>query len=346
MVSTASNKQQIPQRELNLYPIDYPFETLIANIDKTPPSLILQPDFQRQYKWDDEKASRFIESCLMQIPLPSCYFAENRDKNHEVIDGLQRINSVYRFTKNEFALTGLTVYEELNGKFFNDLDSDIKRHIETYTIRCIVLRNDNDRLLINEIFARLNQGSVVLEPQEIRHALYPGNLDQLLIELAQLEPIQQLLKGEEPKNRKGEEIVLRFFALNNNLDDYDGNLTNYLNQYMLENQTLSESTYSEFSILFRETVEKCQIVFRDDIFRNLTNQRNSLKSIAIYDTQMYSLQHFSREFIEEHKVEIYSKFEEVCNDPEFQKTYSWGLAKRNSILQRRNIWKAKLESIR
>ncbi|OQX98319.1 MAG: hypothetical protein B6I24_05620 [Bacteroidetes bacterium 4572_128] len=88
---------------LNLYPIDYPFETLVNRVNKK--KLILDPDFQRKYKWDkdgNERSSKFIESCLMRIPIPACYFAENQNSAHLVIDGVQRITTIKRFFNNEF----------------------------------------------------------------------------------------------------------------------------------------------------------------------------------------------------------------------------------------------------
>src|ERR1700761_7992475 len=96
---------------LSLHTVDYPFETLSQRAKANPPKLILDPDFQRKYKWDKDgwgRASKFIESCLMRIPLPSCYFAENEEKAHLVIDGVQRITTIIRFMDDEFALEGLT----------------------------------------------------------------------------------------------------------------------------------------------------------------------------------------------------------------------------------------------
>lgn len=89
---------EIENKILNLYPIDYPFETLVSREEKG--KLKLNPDFQRKYKWDKdghERSSRFIESCLMRIPLPACYFAEDENKNHLVIDGVQRITTIKNF---------------------------------------------------------------------------------------------------------------------------------------------------------------------------------------------------------------------------------------------------------
>jgi len=103
-------------KTLNLYPIDYPFETLVSRIKSD--KLILDPEFQRKYKWDKDgwgRASKFIESCLMRIPLPACYFAETEDNKQLVIDGVQRLSTVVKFFDDEFALEDLTTFKELEG---------------------------------------------------------------------------------------------------------------------------------------------------------------------------------------------------------------------------------------
>lgn len=107
------------EKHLNLYPIDYPFETLKSRIESG--KLKLDPDFQRKYKWDKKgwgRASKFIESCLMRIPLPSCYFAEDDKGNHIVIDGVQRLTTIQKFFNDEFALEGMTAFSDLKGKGF------------------------------------------------------------------------------------------------------------------------------------------------------------------------------------------------------------------------------------
>lgn len=99
---------------LDLYPIDYPFETLVSRVEAE--KLKLDPYFQRAFKWDQngsEKMSKFIESCLMRIPLPACYFAEDEHKNHIVIDGVQRITAIVKFFNDEFTLEGLTAFKEI-----------------------------------------------------------------------------------------------------------------------------------------------------------------------------------------------------------------------------------------
>lgn len=333
----------LPRKELNLYPIDYPFETLVSKIDNK--SLILDPDFQRKYKWDDEKASFLVESCLMQVPLPSCYFGEDDSKNHFVIDGVQRLQSIYRFIKNNFALQGLQTYKELNGKKFVDLEQRIRRHIETYTIRCIVLRNDNDPIIIRDLFSRLNQSSVELSAQEIRHALYSGNLDKLLEKLSCKQEIQDLISGQSKKDdRTTEELVLRFFALNNNLKDYDDKLKKYLDDYMMRYRNISEEEAFKMEQNFLSTLEKCRLVFGKDIFSDFTKAR-ARKSIAHYDLQMYRLQTYSEQYLKEHKKSIIESYKRLCTNDSFQKTLTSGIAQKQSILKRRELWQELLKSI-
>ncbi len=334
---------------LNLYPIDYPFETLVDRVDKG--KLILDPEFQRKYKWDkdgNERASKFIESCLMRIPLPACYFAERNDNSQEVIDGVQRITTILNYFKDNFALEGLTIFTELEGKKFSEL-GDLKSELETTTIRCIVLRKDNRKELITEIFARLNQGAVELTAQEIRHAVFPGLFDNLLIELSKIEIITNFKQGESGTSikdgREAEEMILRFFALNNDLEDYENKLNKYLDKFM---KSKSNSTEEEISLLeekFKATLAKCILVFSDTVFTN-QNRQQPRQSIALYDLLMWSFSHEQPDFLETKKDEILIAYRELCEAPEFTRTLTGGLQQKSSILARRNLWNAKLNMIK
>ncbi len=265
---------------LSLYPIDYPFETLVSRINANPPKLKLDPEFQRKYKWDKDgwvRSSRFIESCLMRIPLPSCYFAEDEEGKHLVIDGLQRLTTINRFFNDEFTLEGLTIFKELEGKKFSELGS-LQTELETTTIRCIVLRKDNPKSLIREIFSRLNQGAVALTDQEIRHAIYPGSLDSLLTELAQVSDIARFGLADNTEAKSGlepEEQVLRYFAFSDdkNLNGFDSNLKSFLDNYMEAKSSLSNEEVEEHRNRFNKALSLCNEVFGDDVFVNPTADR-------------------------------------------------------------------------
>ena len=334
---------------LNLYPIDYPFETLVERVKNE--KLILNPEFQRKYKWDkdgNERASKFIESCLMRIPLPACYFAEREDNKQEVIDGVQRITTILKFFNNDFSLEGLSIFTELEGKKFRDL-GDLISELETTTIRCIVLRKDNRRELVNEIFARLNQGAVELTPQEIRHAVYPGLFDNLLIKLSNIELLKNFKQGESGTSikdgRETEELVLRFFALNNELEDYDNKLTKYLDSFMKSMTNVSKDEISKLENFFNETLKKCTDVFTDIAFIN-TSKQQPRQSVALYDLLMWSMSKENQNFLQKKKTEIYQAYKELCEMTEFNKTMAGGLQQKNSIIGRRNLWEAKLSTLK
>lgn len=336
-------------KTLNLYPIDYPFETIVSRIENK--KIILDPEFQRKYKWDKDgwsRASQFIESCLMRIPLPNCYFAEDKDNSQLVIDGVQRLTTIYKFFNNEFALEDLTTFTNLEGKKFEDL-KELKSELETSTIRCIILRKENPKELIQEIFARLNQGAVKLSLQEIRHAIYPGSLDNLLVELASIELLKSFGLGtnssREKNSREAEEQVLRFFALReNSLNSYGGKLHKFLDHFMRENQNLSKEEIDRLKTLFQETLNKCLEVFGEQSFINTSKQKGK-QSIVYYDLLMWSFSKKQQSFITQNKEKIKQKFDDLCQMDEFQKTLSGGLQSKNSILKRRQLWEDKLREI-
>ncbi|MBB4758083.1 hypothetical protein XarjCFBP7653_17270 [Xanthomonas arboricola] len=331
-------KQDAVEKTLNLYPIDYPFETISARIRAKPPKLTLDPDFQRKYKWDKEgweRASRFIESCLMRIPLPACYFAEKEDGSHLVIDGVQRLTTVEKFFNDEFALEGMTAFQELEGKKFSELGA-YRSELEATTIRCIVLRKENPENLIQEIFSRLNQGAVKLSDQEIRHAIYPGSLNNLLISLAKT-PVIAGFGNTQKDSREGEELVLRFFALQDDLASYEGRLYRFLDGYMRTNANLPENKIRKLHVTFNRTLSICQQIFENAVFSDITKNQPR-QSIVHYDLLMNSMAGLTKNKIKGKEEKIKKAFEKLCKNSDFQKTLSGGVQNKASILKRRELW--------
>lgn len=340
---------QAEDKTLNLFPIDYPFETLVARMATNPAKLKLDPDFQRKYKWDKEgwgRASKFIESCLMRIPLPSCYFAEDEDGRHLVIDGVQRLTTISKFFNNEFRLEGMTTFKDLDGKFFSEI-GQYQTELEATTIRCIVLRKENPKSLIREIFSRLNQGAVRLSDQEIRHALYPGTLDNLLSELGSIEIISNFgLADDSKKKRDGlepEEQVLRFFAF---LDDPDlegfQSLKGFLDDYMEKNAQAGIEKISQLRERFNNAIDVCVKVFKEDVFTNPIAERRR-KGLIHYDLLMTTVGLIDSYKAIEKSESIKQAYRELCESDEFKKTKSGGLQNKSSILRRRKEWNSLLK---
>lgn len=333
------------EKTLDLYTIDYPFETLVSRINATPPKLILNPEFQRKYKWDNEgweRASKFIESCLMRIPLPSCYFAEDEERKHLVIDGVQRLTTIKNFFDDGFALEGMTTFKELEGKKFSEI-GEHKSAFETTTIRCIILRKENPKKLITEIFARLNQGAVTLSPQEIRHAIYPGSLDVLLVELSNIETIaifgltENSLKIKD--SREAEEQVLRFFAFSEDLElkNYRDILSTFLDQFMERNSELNQENIDNLRNKFLYALENCSAVFGNEIFTDPTRETKK-QGLVYYDLLMPTIGLLDSDLAKSKSTQIKSAYTELCSSEAFRRTLSGGLQRKSSILQRRKLW--------
>lgn len=338
-------------KTLNLYPIDYPFETLVSRMQSNPPKLKLDPDFQRKYKWDKdgwERSSKFIESCLMRIPLPSCYFAEDDEGRHMVIDGVQRLTTVARFFNDEFALEGMTTFKELNGKKFSELGA-LQTELETTTIRCIILRKENPKKLIREIFSRLNQGAVELSDQEIRHALYPGSLDGLLVELGLNPVIARFGLAEnsdvERNSLESEEQVLRFFAFSDDpeLEEFDANLKTFLDNYMENNAELSDEIIDKYRRKFNNALENCIEVFGDNVFTNPAAERRR-KGLVHYDLLMPTVGQLDPDVARDKKENIQEAYLTLCNSEDFKRTLGGGLQNRSAIIRRKQSWSVLLEA--
>lgn len=335
--------EPVDKKTLNLYPIDYPFETLVARINADKPKLLLNPDFQRKYKWDKhgwERSSRFIESCLMRIPLPSCYFAEDKDGRHIVIDGVQRLTTIVKFINDDFALEGLTTFKELEGKKFSQL-GEYRSEIEATTIRCIVLRKENPQSLIREIFSRLNQGAVSLSDQEIRHALYPGRFDDLLKKLANIDQIKKFGKGPSSESEKdsleAEEQVLRYFAFSGDLSNYGDRLSRFLDDFMASKQDIDATEIELLENAFSKSLKNCLAVFKETAFKDMSKTRTK-QSMVYYDLLMHSLGSLTDTVIKKKHMHIQKAFSELCSSAAFQKTLSGGLQRKSSIVTRRAIW--------
>lgn len=158
--------------------------------------LIIQPDFQRGFVWDISRASRLIESILLEIPLPVIYLSQEKDGKENVIDGQQRLTSFFSFIDGklpdpklpfgkDFRLSKLNVFTELNGQFFKDLQEETQNKIQYYKIRTITFKKESDSDLKFEVFERLNTGAVSLNDQELRNCIYRGSYNDLLWKLSQ-----------------------------------------------------------------------------------------------------------------------------------------------------------------
>lgn len=206
----------IRDRRVITQPYDLVVESLIDQIGAGTiflRPLSERPNFQRRYVWTDILASRLIESILLNVPIPPCYLSQNEDFELDVIDGQQRLFSIYRFVKNQYALTNLEVLKDLNDLRFHEIPTKQQRQLNTHTLRCVLITNESHPEIKFDVFQRLNTNTVPLNAQELRNCIYRGALNSLLQEVVSYPSWLKILGKKQPDKRmRDEELVLRFFA--------------------------------------------------------------------------------------------------------------------------------------
>jgi hypothetical protein len=226
------------------------------------------PEFQREYVWDNAKASRLIESLLLNIPIPVLFFAETPDAKYQVVDGHQRIYSIVRYLENQFPLSGLRIQAELKGLRFFQLPEREQRFLRTRVMRAIIIGADSAPSMKFEVFERLNTGGLSLNAQEVRHGLNTGRFSDLLANLESDEDFRRCLNITRPRKRMvDQELILRFLALRDRLPQYRTPLVRFLNEYMQDNRHPNDDWISAKSQLFRETMQLIRTVMHNTAFR-------------------------------------------------------------------------------
>ncbi|MBP5996315.1 MAG: DUF262 domain-containing protein [Azonexus sp.] len=210
--------------------------------------LEIQPDFQREVVWKQDDQSRFIDSLVKQLPIPSmCFSLDYKTQRWKVIDGLQRMSSIIRFlSQAPWQLSDLSdIHPKLRGTKNNELrdGSDEQKRlyalVEDVSIPVTVIRCDysqrNHLLYLFTIFHRLNSGGVRLTNQEIRNCIYSGPFNDELKEFdrtnADWRVVKKRIWGSMDRFRSVE-VLLRILAFSENRHLYDGNLARFLNDFM------------------------------------------------------------------------------------------------------------------
>lgn len=301
-------------------------------------SLVL-PEIQREYVWDNPRASRLVESLLLNIPIPVLYFAETEDAKWEIFDGHQRVRSVVRFLNNEFKLSRLSVLTELNGSRFHQLPEREQRFLQTRMMRAVVISTDSHPSMKFEIFERLNTGAIVLNAQELRNSLYRGPFNDLLRDLVHEDLYRACIGTAHPRKRMAdEEFLLRFFALRAGLKTYRPPLKKFLNEYMLENQEASKATLDRHRRLLLSTIERIHTVFDSRAFK-VTDRKGKIieraPNRALFDAQMLAFSWASSKTdFEKKRSAIVRQFASLYRDDEFMDTISLATGDRTRTLSR------------
>lgn len=232
------------------YPSDWSLQTYKDKWDKKE---VLIPEYQREYVWTTKTASRLVESLMIGLPVPQIFLYETADRKHEVVDGYQRLRSVFDFMDGKFRLRG-TDTAQLENKFFTDLTEANRRALTGATLRAIVVRqiNPEDDGCKYRIFERLNTGGLALKAQEVRNCIYGGAFNEVLDELNANNHWRAILGSRKKDRHKRDiELILRVFALSQ-ISPYKRPMRDFLNRAMKEHKDAATPEVARFRRDFPE----------------------------------------------------------------------------------------------
>lgn len=236
----------------------------------------LQPDFQRDVVWSTSDQTRFIDSLVKQLPIPSmCFALDHTQDRWIVIDGLQRMTAITNFLKGgDWRLSRLEdIDPRLSGKLaatFKSGKGEEKRifdRVQNKTLPITVLRCEFSKRSHMEylftVFHRLNSGGAKLNNQEIRNCIFSGTFNRLLRELdahASWRVFNRMADGQNYRFVK-QEVILRIFAFNEQMDKYTGQVGKFLNDYMFPKRNIGKDETEQKRILFKRTADIALRIF-------------------------------------------------------------------------------------
>lgn len=347
---------------------DWTVETIIQQINKG--NIELNPDFQRREAWRAARKSQYIESLIINVPVPQIVLAERRDKRGTfiVIDGKQRLLALKQFYANPkeklnkqfkpYKLSDLTIRTDLNGLDINALSTELEHEtdynaLSNSTIRTAVIRNWDDENFLYTVFLRLNTGSVPLSPQELRQALHPGEFVKFVDTYsAASKQIHDILgiSGPDPRMRDAE-LVIRYFAFRNFLQTYTGNLkplldktAKHFNKAWLSEQPTIQSQKRDFE----EAITSTTKIFPGKHAFRKWNGKTYEKSLnrAVFDIMMY---YFSDDAARKAAVQksdaVQAAFKNKCLEEAFKSSIEGTTKSIEAIYTRLREWGEALASV-
>ncbi|MDR0828494.1 MAG: DUF262 domain-containing protein [Prevotellaceae bacterium] len=344
--------------------MDTPFDPTKINIETKTPSLLTlinrigckkiqlntESYFQRNPNlWDDTKQSRLIESILIKFPLPAFYFDATDENNWLVVDGLQRLSSINNFVFGKLKLVNLEFLTQFNGKMWNELPTNLQTAIEeTQIVIYKILQGTPTDVKFN-IFKRINTGGLVLEPQEIRHALFQGKPAKFIAKLATSKAFLDVTERKiSPIRMLDRDFVNRFLCFyllgteKFGTKEYGQDLDTFMSKAMASIYTKSDFELEKIKSDFEKSMVLSKSIFGKEAFRKVYISYNRLPPInkALFDAisvQLALLTDEERTLLLEYKKDFKKDvFNELNKQKEFFIAVTSSTGDKNRTIFRHN----------
>ena len=284
--------------------------------------------FQRKAGlWNKKQKSQLIESIFLKIPLPAFYFDASDDDRWQIIDGLQRIGTIKEYVVDQsFALTGMEFLKDLNGCKFDQLPRALQRRIEETNLNAYLVNPSTPKNVKFNIFKRINTGGLILEPQEIRNALYQGQASMFLLKMSQSTEFRKATDYSiKPDRMLDREFCLRFVCFTQlDVEKEYTVLDEFLNKGMEYLSVADENTLSQVYFEFEYVMKVSNELFGKFAFRRLnTEERRGPVNKSLFEAWsliILGLGDNDINILKDQKEILRKKFTTLCDDYDFQNT--------------------------
>jgi uncharacterized protein with ParB-like and HNH nuclease domain len=282
--------------------------------------LIINPDFQRNLVWKPEQKSKFIESIILNFPLPPFYVNETREGKYIVVDGLQRTSALHEFINDKFELKGLEALPKLNGYNFSELGTlagYYQTKIEDKKLNLYVIKPSVPNKVVYDIFSRINTGGTMLNRQEVRNCIFIGKAADLLKELSGEEYFRKAIdNGVSSKRMKDREVVLRYLAFRicDYKTDYHGDMSIFVENAMREINMMPDTEREKLKTDFKRVMTLTFYFFSKRNFRLPTGQTRGKINLAVFESVSYFFSIKNNEFFTKHQKAVQRNFDKLLKD--------------------------------
>ena len=288
--------------------------------------IVIDPEFQRLFRWDDYQKTRFIESILIGIPIPPIFVAEDENGKWELVDGLQRISTIFSFfgilktipDKNNWILGKGDLVEDFENLARKDLPLKFQLNIKRASCRIEIIKWNSAFDMRYELFNRLNTGGSDLTDQEIRNAIFRGVSKDFNSFIRKCSNSNDFINLIQPTARQLEqlymdELVLRFCSLVDLPTELSQNISQHMTKYMRE--AVKDSTKIEpLQTLFDDVLSILSPIGKD-VFRG----SNNVFSTSLYDCVMIGISNNTSKYKETRTDILIEKINELKNSDNFKK---------------------------
>ena len=330
-----------------LYPYDPAYENI--EIGEDPFSIFeylrqlekgkitIQPDFQRNQVWNNIQKSKFIESIILNFPLPPIYLNETKESTYIVIDGLQRSTALQQFYKGIYALTGIEALPKYNGYRFKDLPEILQSKFENKKLTVFILKPSTPMVVIYDLFNRINTGGTQLNRQEVRNCIFIGKSTQLLKELSEQYYFKEAIDwGVKDTRMKDRELVLRYIAFRwfDFQNEYSGDMSDYVETAMKKINKMDESQISQMKVDFEKVMKWSFEIWGNTNFRIPTDYTRGTINTAILESVCNYLSFQEDSFLERNQEIINENFSTLIHAPVYFEAVTKSTGNKAKVLDR------------